>query len=770
MGKATLGTVATAAVTAAAQSAEAMTTTTAAATVASASAASAMPRPGWSAFSPCGTFFASAASLSLQQETQPEAQQKCNSANVSLPRSRIRVWRCTGAANSAAGDEATAAAEGSLEFQRQFMGHSICQVVFVELPSGSSKSSKLLLVIGTEAGMIAAMDCMNGGALMFSLHLNVSAEAAAAEEDDETAAMAAAATAAGDGGGGAGGTAVRALLPLPSSRSSSSSGSELLVLLRRSPAVSSLVIIDLLHEGQVLRGTDIARGFAQAILVQRDPTERQLVILSSGSSSQGSSSSSNIVVFDLEEQKLVAKLQGGSAAFSAVAADATTGLVAAICCRGTHAEQQQQQVALWRLPPEVFGENNKKTTLKKLKIPVWGVVAYHQRLLQLALLHSLSSVGTPQEQQHAQAPLFLTCLTEQQQLVCWLVDTAAAAVPSAPLLSILTQGAAAAAGSSLALTASPGREHSAATGVFFMQQQLMLQRQVLLVARGDLLAPFFHIAELRGSAGEAAAKEKGEPLVLPTRSSCRDDKCGLQRVEPVQAEGAKRDRRRTSVSGGRLPSSLTSGEEASAAANAIMPNDAALSSLKRGALSTVSGKAGESQKRQRQEAAVAAAAASTNSSSTNSSSNNVGSILRQALLTADVPLLESILSQGQLKKKEIAAAAAALTPSHALSLLQLLVQQQQQKPSSSICKGPWIEEIVKHHAPSLACTPDGRQQLVLLQKQLQQRRQVEGALVKIKARVELLMLHIEQREQQLMLQQKMQQDALQPLIEHTEAP
>ncbi|OEH79356.1 hypothetical protein cyc_03212 [Cyclospora cayetanensis] len=392
-----------------------------------------MPRPGWSAFSPCGTFFASAASLSLQQETQPEAQQKCNSANVSLPRSRIRVWRCTGAANSAAGDEATAAAEGSLEFQRQFMGHSICQVVFVELPSGSSKSSKLLLVIGTEAGMIAAMDCMNGGALMFSLHLNVSAEAAAAEEDDETAAMAAAATAAGDGGGGAGGTAGKCC------------------------------------EEQTLREALLRRSW----------------------------------------------------------------------CKGIRQNAS-----------------------------------------------CLSSVGTPQEQQHAQAPLFLTCLTEQQQLVCWLVDTAAAAVPSAPLLSILTQGAAAAAGSSLALTASPGREHSAATGVFFMQQQLMLQRQVLLVARGDLLAPFFHIAELRGSAGEAAAKEKGEPLVLPTRSSCRDDKCGLQRVEPVQAEGAKRDRRRTSVSGGRLPSSLTSGEEASAAANAIMPNDAALSSLKRGALST----------------------------------------------------------------------------------------------------------------------------------------------------------------------------------------
>lgn len=148
--------------------------------------------------------------------------------------------------------------------------------------------------------------------------------------------------------------------------------------------------------------------------------------------------------------------------------------------------------------------------------------------------------------------------------------------------------------------------------------------------------------------------------------------------------------------------------------------------------------------------------------------SSVASILRQALVASDARLLESVLSSTAKDKKEVAAAVASLTPARALLLLQHLVQQQQTSPATSILKGPWIEELVKQHGVVLGTTEAGREQLVLLLLQVEERRRTEAALVKVKGRVELLLQQM-QRVQKLKEQRRKDElEAREPLVVHRE--
>ncbi|CAI9149338.1 unnamed protein product [Rangifer tarandus platyrhynchus] len=148
--------------------------------------------------------------------------------------------------------------------------------------------------------------------------------------------------------------------------------------------------------------------------------------------------------------------------------------------------------------------------------------------------------------------------------------------------------------------------------------------------------------------------------------------------------------------------------------------------------------------------------------------SSVASILRQALVSSDARLLESVLSSTAKDKKEVAAAVASLAPARALLLLQHLVQQQQNSPATSILKGPWIEELVKQHGVMLGTTEAGREQLVLLLLQVEERRRAEAALVKVKGRVELLVQQM-QRIQKLKEQRLRDEvEAREPLVVHRE--
>lgn len=782
----------------------------------------ALPRPSWSAVSPCGFYFASVCLAQPRAAASAASGEQRRSSGGAAPRCRLRVWRKTGAsgvAERAPPPRETSSTSSSggwaLEFQRQFLGQTLSHVAFAEASvdgAGSGRrggASRLLVFVGSDSGMVACLDCSAGGELVFAEYLGRAAREAAQAASCEAEAQAAAAAAGGPSVSGFAVFSETRRLAVLTKDASSSSTLHLLSLPSGEVAAEALLKKPFSALAALLPpSSSCSQAQAPSKTLQSlQDTQPCVVLAASGSAGSGGSLS----VWSVAQQRFVAKLAGAGGSVSALAAEGESGFVAALT-RGAVSASQQQHLTIWKVESEARrGAGAAGASAKKTRVQPWTVLAPIQRIAQLLLLPlpspAPSETETETGEQRQTAGALLLGLSEAREILIWILEQeadaeqqGAGAGPAGPrLLRILTAESATTSANStlqqnriegvwfLGAAADAWRVEEKARRKLSLAQSRELSLRVF-AARGDGLSPELQVALLDGLVAGGASN--GQKFFLP--KGALDGAAGLlAAVSPVPLEEWNEQRKAEAEDG-----TAAGGGEAEAAAGetnqsseALLPVQTALASLKRGLVQQTEPEVEQDQddddedqdekdkdaaaeerlRKRRREAEKQSADRKQppEASLRGGGGSSVGGVLRQAVATGDLPMLESVLSGAKLKKKEIANAVSDLSPSMALRLLQLLVEQHRQKPSASIFKGPWLEEVVRRHAVTLASQPEGRRQLVLLQHILQRRRRAEDALIRLKGRTELLLQCMEDQEKQQQKRRLEREEAMQPLVEFT---
>lgn len=690
-----------------------------------------------SALSPSGRLLATAA-------TSREGAHKAGSAS-----SRVKVWGRLGGSCRLSGDAtvagqlAAAEPKASVEWQRQFLGHSVTAVLFVSEPER--------LLIGTDRGLLAAAEASSSSRLLFSTFLGNAPEGAEASEALDCASGSEASPVHALGrSAGAGG--VLALV----------GGGEGSALYCVNPA-----------DGSLLLETRLRKPYR--LMASAEASAEGLVLLA-GNSEAGNSAA--LLLYDAPQQRPRAKLGGCGEGVWSAAIDRRARFAAAIGS-GVGREELPLQLLIWKLPSRRRAVEERAIKAKKLQ-PICS--ANHSEPIAQVHLLARSDEALADDASEGEEQQRVVTLARSNAIVIWVLgsdggdeDDLFSLTKLLTLDSVSFPCLAPSAALSPALVAA-----AAAPGVWFIQEfeeelrsadeegeatgsEGAQTRPALFIMRGDPAMPLFQRLLLPRLSPRKSPQELYLPL-LP-RANATDDY--LPCVEGLKLAEARAASSSSRKAGEKTGNAAVNGDAQNGEVRRPLP----AATLKRSiAAATDGGDADEvddggveGKKRHASVTGLAASAAAPNGEK-----SSVSGVLRQALISSDARLLETVLSSTAKDKKEVTAAVGSLSSAHALLLLQHLVQQQQKTPAASITKGGWIEEIVKQHALVLAHTDEGREQLVLLLLQVEERRRTESALVKVKGRLELLLQQM-QRVQKLREERlKEEKEAREPLVVHSE--
>ncbi|EPR61679.1 Dip2/Utp12 family protein [Toxoplasma gondii GAB2-2007-GAL-DOM2] len=750
------------------------------------------PPSALSAFSSSGRFLATAVASGGRSS---------DSAESRLPRSRVKVWDATSggefatAAGAAESDGAPSSPfvsnyqpQFSMEWQRQFVGHNITSLLFVS-SSGPKRMSERLL-IGTDRGMLAAADVTaSNSKLLFSTYLGEGPEANSCSSGPDSTL---------DCATGSSQFPIRAL-----GRCSAAAGGNVVALVGGAEG-SSLVIVDP-QDGSVLQQDELSKPYNLLAYPSADADEDVVLLALRRGTPEVGSSSASVVLYDVQHQRPRAKLVGGTGAGALSVAVEKKARFAAGVFSGSGKDEQNAQVVVWKIPDRsVDAEERAAAKGKPKKLQPICSGSHFEALVQVVLPPTRDAGGEEddsdsgdEEAASPDTPQTVVALSRSNAVIVWAMKKEGTDSPSFSLVKLAQIDSVSfpCISPKMSLDSIPALAAAAATpGVWFMQHldenegaengqnatspstkkhrqsarpnQPAEARQPLCIVRGCHTTPLFQCLLLPRALPGRGCQELYLP-VIPRDSG----KFGLPCVEALKLSEVR-------AAGG---SSRKSGEKPGSAADSAdedSPSRGPLpaASLKRtiaavtesdGEDAEASGDATADGKKKKQSKAKGLPGAAAGAAPGGERSS-VAVILRQALTASDARLLETVLTSTAKDKKEVNAAVGSLTPVQALRLLQHLVQQQQSNPAASITKGGWIEEIVKQHAVVLSQTDAGREQLVLLLLQVEERRRSESALVKVKGRLELLLQQM-QRVQKLREERgKEEKEAREPLVVHKE--
>ncbi|PHJ22143.1 dip2 utp12 family protein [Cystoisospora suis] len=754
------------------------------------------PPTGVSSFSPSGRLFATAVASSGDSDPNKRSR---------LPRSRVNVWE------GSAGDEAGPGPAGPLErtqesllhccrhtveWQRQFLGHSVTAVLFV--PRSCSDSAPRL-VVGTDHGLIACADVTShNNKLLFSIQLDRhTAEETTKGEKNSTVPSDAT-------------SRVHSLACLDFNVF-------LALVADTGSSEGSLLYSVRLEGGSVISRDPLSKPYSLLVsrtlpsVASRAGEADQLVLLGLGhqehESSGSSGTSANVLLYDAQQQRSRAKLSSGGGVGGAwtLCLEENLRYAAGVVGTSDREDGSQCQVIVWKLPDRRQSAVDDRGRIKKLYPSCSG--GFFEPLVQILL-----PAGSREEKQRAGSdgegedvsdelssgevqPVI--GLSRSNTIVVWdivpgpqgregrapasfsmvlrmQIDTVSQAFLSPKLLEA---AACSSASALVTAAATPGvwgiceQRNVTSTPSWDGRTQSKNDRSSressceatgssclhLTVARGSHPSPLLQSLVLRPSLS-SSCKQMFLPL-LPYGGEWKTSNDQVE-VEPLTLAEVRRKM------GGKRMNGTAAGKEDDGQ-EASLP----AASLKRTITATSAGgdEAGEVTEEERaKKVSVKSEDGDRRVGIETLGGSNVGLALRQALAASDVRLLESVLSSTAKDKKEVTAAVKSLAPGQALRLLQHLVEQQQLKPGASITKGGWIEEIVKQHAVTLAHTDAGREQLVLLLLQVEERRRAEAALVKVKGRLELLLQQMQEVQKATEEREKKEKEAREPLVVHRE--
>ncbi|CBZ52369.1 conserved hypothetical protein [Neospora caninum Liverpool] len=758
------------------------------------------PPASLSAFSSSGRFLATAVASSASPE----------SADSQLPRSRVKVWDASSGGDF--GTNAVSASESdgvsglsfvsnyqprfSVEWQRQFLGHSVTSLLFVSRASAGGQRMSERLLIGTDRGMLASADVTaSSSKLLFSTYLGEASESSAGGSGAESSF---------DSTKGSSDFPIRAL------GCTAASGGNVVALVGGRDG-SRLVTVDP-EDGTVVRQDELSKPYNLFASPSSTDADEDVVLLAMRRGTTELGSSAGVVLYDVQHQRPRAKLVGGSGGAFAVALEKRARFAAGVFS-GSGKDEQHAQLVVWQIPDRSADAAERaaaKGKSKKLQPACSG--SHFEPLIQVVLPTNRDAANAEDasdsgddEAAHPYSQQAIVTLSRSNAVIVWALGRDAGAegqsfslvkvaqIDSVSFPCISPKASLDSAPALAAAVATPGvwfmqeldesgrardedatspsgsstkkRRHSAGT------EHPAQERQHLCIVRGCHTAPLFQCLLLpRFASRRSSAQELYLPL-LPRYSG----KFGLACVEAMKLSEVR-------AAGGdsRKAGEKTGSAAASAGDDGANRVSLPTASLKRTIAAVTesdgddvdasgdSGAVEEGKKKKQSNAKGLGLAGAATGGAPGGEHSNVAVILRQALTASDARLLETVLTSTAKDKKEVAAGVGSLTPVQALRLLQHLVQQQQVNPAASITKGGWIEEIVKQHAVVLSQTDAGREQLVLLLLQVEERRRSESALVKVKGRLELLLQQM-QRVQRLREERgKEEKEAREPLVVHKE--
>ncbi|PFH34551.1 hypothetical protein BESB_065840 [Besnoitia besnoiti] len=753
------------------------------------SASSLSPPPAaLSCFSSAGRFLATAAASDSDETGESRAL-----------RSRVKVWQtagggeCLGSATSERGTAPGASfatnyqPSFSVEWQRQFLGHSITSLLFVSGAAASHGASERLL-IGTDRGMVAAADVTaSSSKLLFSTYLGDAAECAHANGAESDL----------DVTKGSNDFPVHGL----ACGAGTGAGSGSVVALVGGREGSVLVTVDP-EDGTVAQQTELSKPYN--IMAAPSAAAGDLVVLAARRGTTESSSASAVVLYDVQQQGPRAKLVGGTSGGAWTVALEKRAHYAAGVFSGSGKEEQHVQLLVWKVPSQEAAADERaigKGKAKKLQPICSG--SHFEPLVQIILPVNKQGDSDNEDESASEddcttpgAQQLVVTLSHRNNVIVWAlgkkqgdegvlysltkltqIDSVSfpCVSPKAALATPILARAAAAPGiwyfqeveengdeEFTSPSSSGKRKHRQSA----RQEQSAHTWHPVRIVRGPHAAPIFQCLMLRcTSSSRSSPQESYLPLVPRAGAS----KFGLACVEAMKLSEVRsavnEPRKRGEKHSGTIEEAEENGSVPSLPAASFKRNIAAVTSSDASDAEARTDSAdGEGKKKKKQSKGMDLVGAG----APGAEPSNVAVILRQALTASDARLLETVLSSTAKDKREVAAAVGSLTAVQALVLLQHLVQQQQANPATSIIKGGWIEEIVKQHAVVLANTDAGREQLVLLLLQVEERRRSEAALVKVKGRLELLLQQMQRVQRLREERSKEEKEAREPLVVHKE--